>query len=434
MAVPPAAAATRPGPVIVLLALAAFGSARSMRVLDAALPKLADDFGIGIHGAANVITVFAIAYGCLQVVYGPSGDRFGKLTVIALACIGGALASLACALAPGYSALLFARFAAGATMAAMIPLSMAWIGDNVAYEERQPVLARFLTGQIAGLASGQAAGGVASELASWRLPFWGLAVWFVVVALLLGREARAPRHRLVRRTGGNAAYGLVAQCKSVLAQAWARRVLITVFLEGVTLYGPFAFFATHLHVKHGLSLSAAGLMLMSFAVGGMSYALASRILLGRFGEAGLARNGGLLLGISIAVLGLAPNVIPAPLFALPALFGAGLGFYMLHNTLQINATQMAPASRGTAVALFASCFFLGQSVGVALGGFAVERAGTTPVIALGAVGVALVGVGFSNLRARRGKVAGPTTILDPSGDSADAGKELGARSRGRPRQ
>ena len=395
----------RPGPVIVLLALAAFGSAMSMRVLDAALPKLADDFGIGIHNTANVITVFAIAYGCLQVVYGPSGDRFGKLTVIALACIGGAIASLGCALAPNFNALLVARFAAGATMAAMIPLAMAWIGDNVAYEERQPVLARFLTGQIAGLAAGQAAGGIASELASWRLPFWGLAVWFVVVAVLLGRQARAPAHRFASRTDDDAAYGLVAQCRSVLAQAWARRVLITVFLEGVALYGPFAFFATHLHVKHDLSLSAAGLMLMAFAAGGMSYAFGSRVLVSRLGEAGLARNGALLLGIGIAVIGLAPNTIPAGVFALPALFCAGLGFYMLHNTLQINATQMAPASRGTAVALFASCFFLGQSVGVAFGAFAVERVGTTPVIAAGAVCVALVGVGFSKLCARRGNVS-----------------------------
>lgn len=394
----------RPGRVIFLLALAAFGSAMSMRVLDAALPKLADDFGIGIHAAANVITVFAVAYGFLQVVYGPSGDRFGKLTVIALACIGGAVASLGCALAPSFDALLVARFAAGATMAAMIPLAMAWIGDNVAYEQRQPVLARFLTGQIAGLAAGQAAGGVASELASWRLPFWGLAVWFVVVAVLLGREARAPGHRLARRADEDAAYGLIAQCKSILIRPWARRVLATVFLEGVALYGPFAFFATHLHAKHGLSLSAAGLMLMAFAAGGMSYAFGSRVLVGRLGEAGLARSGGLLLGVSIAVIGLAPHTIPTAVFALPALFGAGLGFYMLHNTLQINATQMAPASRGTAVALFASCFFLGQSVGVAIGAYAIEWVGTSPVIATGAVGVALVGVTFSKLRARRDSV------------------------------
>jgi predicted MFS family arabinose efflux permease len=42
----------------------------------------------------------------------------------------------------------------------------------------------------------------------------------------------------------------------------------------------------------------------------------------------------------------------------------GLGFYMLHNTLQVQATQMAPAARGSAVTLFACSLFFGQSTGV----------------------------------------------------------------------
>jgi len=46
----------------------------------------------------------------------------------------------------------------------------------------------------------------------------------------------------------------------------------------------------------------------------------------------------------------------------------GFGFYMLHNTVQVLATELAPSARGSALALFASCFFLGQGVGPALGG------------------------------------------------------------------
>ena len=42
-------------------------------------------------------------------------------------------------------------------------------------------------------------------------------------------------------------------------------------------------------------------------------------------------------------------------------FVAGLGFYMLHNTLQVNATQMAPAHRGSSLALFAAILFIGQA-------------------------------------------------------------------------
>ena len=76
-------------------------------------------------------------------IFGPLGDRFGKYRVIAWACVACAVATLLCALAPGFGLLLGARMVAGAMLAAVIPLSMAWIGDVVPYEHRQPVLARW---------------------------------------------------------------------------------------------------------------------------------------------------------------------------------------------------------------------------------------------------------------------------------------------------
>lgn len=402
VAVAPAGLSSGTNRVILLLALVAFGSASSMRVMDAAIPRLATDFGIGIRHAANVVTVFAVAYGCLQIVFGPSGDRFGKLRVILFACVCGSLASAACAFAPNFAVLLIARGLAGASMAAMMPLSMAWIGDNVPYDQRQPVLARFLMGQITGIAFGQAAGGIATDLFAytWRVPFVFLAAWFVLMAILLLRLVRKPVHR--NPIGNAVALGLVAQCRSVLVRPWARRVLITVFIEGIALYGPFAFFATHLHIKHGLSLGLAGSMLAAFALGGLSYSFGAGRLLGRLGEAGLAQGGAVLMFVGIAMVALGPTSLPTSLFALPGLFAMGLGFYMLHNTLQINATQMAPDSRGTAVALFASSFFLGQSTGVALAGLAVERVQTTPVMLAGAVVLLLVGSVFAAMR--RGRV------------------------------
>jgi predicted MFS family arabinose efflux permease len=78
----------------------------------------------------------------------------------------------------------------------------------------------------------------------------------------------------------------------------------------------------------------------------------------------------------------------------------GLGFYMFHNTLQVNATQMAPHRRGAAVSAFASSFFLGQSVGVWLSGALVDQIGTAWLLAGGAVGVLAVALNFARLRAR----------------------------------
>ncbi|MGZ5041910.1 MAG: MFS transporter, partial [Usitatibacter sp.] len=79
-------------PTIILLALAAFASAASMRATDALLPRIASDFGIGIGTAAGVVTGFAVAYGLMQMVFGPLGDRYGKLRVIGLATGAAAIA------------------------------------------------------------------------------------------------------------------------------------------------------------------------------------------------------------------------------------------------------------------------------------------------------------------------------------------------------
>ena len=83
----------------------------------------------------------------------------------------------------------------------------------------------------------------------------------------------------------------------------------------------------------------------------------------------------------------------------------GFGFYMLHNTLQVNATQMAPDRRGAAVASFAACFFLGQSAGVSLGGPGIEWLGTSGVMVLGTVGVLGVGLAFAQAQSLRKRSA-----------------------------
>ena len=86
-------------------------------------------------------------------------------------------------------------------------------------------------------------------------------------------------------------------------------------------------------------------------------------------------------------------------------FVLGLGYYMMHNPLQVNATQMAPDRRGAAVSAFAACFFLGQSAGVSLGGLSVDTIGASHFMALGALGLLAVSAVFVALLRRRREAA-----------------------------
>ncbi len=387
------ASATEPRRLIALLSAGAFGSAASMRIADAQLPALAGGFGVPLAEAANVITVFSVAYGLMQLVFGPLADRFGKWQVVSLAVLASGVTAAACALADGFPALLWARLAAGATCAAIIPMAMAWIGDAVPYGRRQAVLARFLTGQILGLAAGQWLGGLAADHGLWRAPFAVLSLCFVVAGVLLWRSRRqAVAAAPPQPRSGHP----VREAAEVLRSSWARAVLAVVFLEGVAVYGALAFLATHLHMTFGMSLAWAGAIVMLFAAGGLLFVTVAASVVRRLGETGLALGGGASMALALVAVAASPVWWTAPLAC--TLLGAG--FYMLHTTLQANATQMAPQARGAAVSLFASCLFLGQTVGVFVASLLVESAGTAPVLAGGGVWLLVLGACFAQLRRR----------------------------------
>ena len=391
--------ASIPSTAIIALAFGSFGSGMSMRVTDAMLVRLAAEFDVSLGTAAMAITVFGFAYGFSQLLFGPLGDRYGKYLVIAWGCLACAITALACGLMPDFPSLVLARVLAGATCASIIPLSMAWIGDVVAYEDRQPVLARFLIGQILGLSCGILLGGFAADYLSWRAPFFLIAASFLATGIYLIRmNQRLPAHaKQLHRAEGGALMRLIGEFRKVLEVPWARKVLGTVLIEGALVYGALAFVPSHLHTVHGVSLAAAGSLVMMFGFGGFAFAMRSRQMVRYLGEVGLIRHGALMMALPMIVIAYAP----VWWLAVPACFLFGLGFYMMHNTLQINATQMAPQRRGAAVAAFASCFFVGQAAGVALGGALLATTGTAHIIAAAGAGVWLIGRRFARLRAAK---------------------------------
>jgi predicted MFS family arabinose efflux permease len=400
----PADAAAASSRRLALLAVAAFATMVSLRVCDPMLPMLAKEFTSTTGGAARVISAFAFAYCALLLLCGPLGDRFGKLRVISFATLACAVGSLGCALSTNLDMLVGFRALSGATAAGVTPLAMAWIGDTVVYDRRQETLARLLGATTLGLIAGQVLGGFLADFVGWRSAFGLLVALFSVTGALMLRETRHGEPPAVGTgassqaghvqaghvqgghvqgghvQGGNmqagnvqAGYaqvgyaklgptkaGYATRIRALLHEPWPRRMLAVAFAEGVFVFAGLAFIPAHLHREFGLSVGWAGAVMMMYGVGGLLYSRFARVLLRRLGETGLARAGGGLLFAVFMTLA----VIPAWIWAVPACLAAGLGFYMLHNTLQTHATQMAPAVRGTAVTLFSCSLFFGQSAGV----------------------------------------------------------------------
>jgi YNFM family putative membrane transporter len=378
------------GRAVFLLSLAAFASAASLRATDPLLPQIAEHYGVTTGAASAAITAFALSYGLLQVVCGPLGDRFGRYRTIAAAALVSAFGSAACALAPTLESLVAARFVSGATIGAFIPLALAWIGDTVVYEQRQPLLARFLVGQMAGVAFGNAAAGWLGEHFGWRAIFMALAVLLLLIAALLAIELK--QNPLTR--GGVGKPGVMRESfrrmPGMLGDSRLRKLFATAYFEGLLIFGALAFVAAYFQSRFAIGPGLAGTLVAAYALGGICYALLARRAVRRLGERGLVSAGGVALFIGYC--GLASAGSPSTGTIAIALVGAG--FYMLHTTVQIHVTQVRPEERGSAVALFATFLFLGQASGVWLAARIVDAAGAPPVFLCAALGLAALAAAF----------------------------------------
>lgn len=363
-----------------------------VRVSDTLLPQIAADLGTTVGAASIVVTAYAVMHGSVQLVIGPIGDRFGAYRSVAAACAVGAVAVALCGFAHSLEALALGRIASGAAAAWIIPLSMTFIGDVTPYEQRQLVLGRYLSGQISGLLFGQAAGGVLGDLLGWRSVFFLLGGLFALASAALFVElARNPLTR-AKRPRGARKQGFVADYKLVLSAPWARVVIGAVLIEAVFTFGPFTYVGAHLHARFGLSFAAVGLVVAAFGLGGLVYSVAIKQLVTWFSQRTLVIGGGALLAAAYVILTFSPTWALAPL----ATAAVGLGYYMLHNTLQTNATQMAPDARGTGLAIFSAALYLGQSIGAAVSAPIVDRAGASPVFLAAAVVLPLFALWFAS--------------------------------------
>ena len=157
------------------------------------------------------------------------------------------------------------------------------------------------------------------------------------------------------------------------------------------MFGAFTYVGADLHLRFGVSFTLVGLFVGAFAVGGLIYSLSVKRLVARFGQVGLAALGGALLAAAYVTLAFEPVVWTAPL----AIMAIGLGFYMLHNTLQTNATQMTPEARGTAVSIFSASLYLGQTAGVAVNSVIFDRYTAVPVFLISAGLLLALGLWFA---------------------------------------
>jgi predicted MFS family arabinose efflux permease len=366
---------------------------RTARALDPVLPNVAAEFGVSIATAASLASVFTFTFAIVQPALGAAADLFGKarLMIGCLVLLG--LANILGALSGSFSLLFATRILAGIGAGGVFPISLGLTSDLVGPEKRQVAIGRTLAGSMTGNLLGASASGIIGDLLGWRGVFAVLGLLAIVssVAVAAGFRGaaltRTPKTNLRQLRHG---YRTIFSNPNAFCYA-------AVFIEGCCVVGLFPFIASFLFEMGETSLPIAGIVIAGFAIGGLFYTLSVSRLLPWLGVGGLMIAGGSLVGLQLAVIAFGPGWKAQAL----SMVLMGWGFYMIHGSLQVFASELSVQARATALSLHSFFFFMGQTVGPIAYGLAILNFGKRPALLASATVIGALGMVCTRLLKQR---------------------------------
>lgn len=378
-------------PFLVALSLCCFSAALIIRMVDPLIPEIARDFAARPEDMALLASAFAFPYALGQPVLGPLGDAIGKARIIQGCLIVLAAALGVAAIATSPQMLFASRIAAGLAAGGTVPVSIAMVGDRVALADRQIALSRLLVAMLTGQLLGALGAGVVGYYLGWRPVMW-MGAGLIVAAAMIATTYLGPRQAVARKPFNVSS--IIAGYRLVFQNPRAKICYGAVFIGGVCLFGLFPHVAALLEQRGAGSIREAGFVIAGAALGGVAYAVfVRRILSVLGGQMNMIRAGGLIAGLGLALCALHLSW-PQEMAAFSVL---GIGFYMIHNSLQTQATELAPTARGAAVSLHAFFFFMGQAFGPPAFSRGFSVFGTAPTIGIAAGAMVLLGLTLASL-------------------------------------
>jgi predicted MFS family arabinose efflux permease len=377
-----------------------FASTLFTRAVDPVIPRIAFDIGVDVKTAALLSTAFTFPYAIMQPALGTVADFFGKTRLMNISLAIVVMTTLVCAFASDFRVLVVMRIIAGIFAGGIFPVGMAIVGDLVPVHERQVAIGRLLAVGLTGNLIGATVSGVIGDLLGWRGVFFSIGAFGLIVAVIAFFAFRGLRTAKPKAFNIAAA---VAGFQGVLADPRAKICFGSVFFEGIVIHGMFPYVALLLLAAGITHSSYAGLVIAAFGLGGILYSLSLPVLVKRVTERRLMLSGATAAALAFVLIAFNMTwYIQAAVFLL-----FGVGFYMLHNCIQVHVTDLSQTSRGAALSLHSSSFYFGQAIGPIYYGYAFDHLGTgvPPLFGAGVIVViGLVCARYLRLRQRESPV------------------------------
>jgi predicted MFS family arabinose efflux permease len=372
-------------PVLKIVSLVVFASTLFSRAVDPIVPKIAADLGIDVKTAALLSSAFTFPYAFTQPVLGTIGDFFGKTRLMNISLAAVVTTTLIAAFASNFPLLVALRIIAGVCAGGIFPVGVAIIGDLMPVHARQLAIGRLLAIGLTGNLIGAVISGVIGDLLGWRGVFFSIGGFGLIVAVI---ASFAFRGLTVAKTKPFNLTAAAAGFQSVFADPRAKVCFGSVFFEGIVIHGMFPYVALLLLMSGQTHSSYAGLIVAGFGLGGIIFSLGLPYLVVHMRERQLMLTGAALAAVAFMLIALnLPWYLQAAVFVL-----FGLGFYMLHNNIQVHVTDLSQTARGTALSLHSSAFFTGQAIGPIYYGYAFGHFGVSVPPLIGAAVIIAIGL------------------------------------------
>lgn len=325
------------------------------------LPQMKSALNTSKYITQISLTIYILAMGISQLIYGPLSDKYGRKPVIVLGVFIFLIASLIVSIAQTGGIMLLGRGLQGIGMGASFTVASAILGDS--FEGKQLALMMTLSSMVYALSPllAPALGGFLTQYFGWRINFYFMTV--ISIILLISILLFIPETNDQKNPNAVKIAHLIKNYLSMIAHV--RFIFYTACLTmafGMTIafnvIGPFL-----LQVVLNVTPFYYGILLLFLGLAYLLGTSANSFSLKWFAIPSLISFGLSLMLVACIALGLSDFVgwfSPASVITWTSLALFGTGF-VFPNCLSL-ALEVFPNNLGSASALIGSCGLIGTSI------------------------------------------------------------------------
>jgi predicted MFS family arabinose efflux permease len=377
---PPTAATAFPAPPggardgrrLLAVALAGFCAFLGLYVTQPMLPTLEQYFQVGKATVSLTLTASTLGVAIAAPVIGSVADRLGRKRVIVWSATLLTLATLLAACSAGLWSLVFWRFLQGLVTPGVFAVTMAYVQEEWVDGGGGRAMALYVTGTALGGFSGRMASGFIVSRWHWHWAFAGTGLLVGLTALAL--QAWLPRER---RFSGRRAEPLL---RGMLMHLGNPR-LLAAFAVGFgvlfSLVATFTYVTFHLAgAPYRLGPAAMGLLFCTYLFGAAVTPPCGRIIDRRGPRAAL------FVAMGAGVAGMVLTLLPSLLLIVAGLALCCSAVFVAQAASTSFIGVAAERNKALAVGLYATCYYVGGSLGAELPGLLWRWGGWTTCVAL----------------------------------------------------